>query len=677
MAEETGIVLKLIDKVSPGLATISNSNQAFNKTLQETEQRCLAYTKRIQDLVKDAAALKTAIKESTDEVNEAQKAYKKYGDEVSKNALNAAIEKQISLKTQLKDTEYAIRNTQRAFHSYTEDIRKANNMSTGDSGILGALAKAGITKMLGDTAAQAANVLVGSMFGSQVAGYFSSTLSGATAGAALGSILPGIGTLVGTAVGGAIGLINGAIQNYQSQDEAFKAYVQEAHNTVTGELLSILSSGTTIAAQREMDLISFMTLLGGRERASAFLEDIREFAEKTPFEYDTLTSLSKTLTTFGYAVEDIIPTLTKIGDAGAALGLSPADISSVATYIGRMKSSDKATLQYLNPLNERGFAVFQWIAEATGMSIEEVYDQLSRGNISGISTANLILRKFEELYGGSMQIQAETYSGLTSTLEDAQAELENAMGAGYIEKRKEGLQAEIDFLSGENGAAMQEAYSAIGAWKAELENQREQYIRDAIAEAMQSEEYITAKETGDAAKMGEIIMAAKVKGINRYNASDGAKLAIQSEISLAEAIRDDTATDDAYWNAGYKKGQMFSKGRAAGMLERMKEDIGMAFNSDATYYLGNSLYDLYGNLLSTGGSYAFGLDRVPRDGFYYLHEGERVQTASEARNGRAGLTGGITITVTGNSFSGPYGPEEVAEEIARKLVHALELVVPS
>ena len=677
MAEETGIVLKLIDKVSPGLSTISNSNDAFNKTLQETEQRCVAYNKRIQTLVKDAASLKTAIRESTAEVNEAQKAYKKYGDEVSKNSLNDAIEKQINLKAQLKDTEYAIRNTQKAFHGYTEDIRKTNNSGIGgDAGMLGALAKAGITKMLGDTAAQAANTIVGSMFGSQTGTFFSSALSGATAGAALGSIIPGVGTIVGTAVGGAVGLVNGAIQIYQNKDDAFKSYVQEAYNTVTGEQDSSLSSGSSVAAKRETDMISFSTLLGGNEEASAFLGDIRKFAETTPFEYDALTSLSKTLKTFGYEVEEIIPSLTKVGDAGAALGLSATDISAVATYIGRMKSSDKATLEYLNPLNERGFAVFQWIADATQLSIEEVYEQISKGNISGVSTANLILRQFESLYGNSMQIQAQSFAGLTSTLEDAQTEMDNAYGVGYNDKRKEGLQAEINYLSGESGIAMQEAYSAIGAWKADLENQKEQYIRDALTEAMESDEYIAAKEAGNAAEMGRIIMAAKVKGMNEYNASEGAQLALESERALANAIRADTASDDDYWDAGYQKGQMFSKGRAAGMLENLTEDAGFKFNSDASYFLNGNLYDLYGGLLASGGGYAYGLERVPRNGFFYLHEDERVQTASEVRSDRGGGSVAPNITITGNSFGSDYGPEDVARELAEQIVKAFMLVAP-
>ena len=87
---------------------------------------------------------------------------------------------------------------------------------------------------------------------------------------------------------------------------------------------------------------------------------------------------------------------------------------------------------------------------------------------------------------------------------------------------------------------MEEANRAIGAWKAELENQKEQYIRDAMDAMMASDEYQTAKAEGDAAEMGRLIMEAKVQGMNEYNASDGAQLALEPKWlwwSQSEMIR--------------------------------------------------------------------------------------------------------------------------------------------
>lgn len=88
-----------------------------------------------------------------------------------------------------------------------------------------------------------------------------------------------------------------------------------------------------------------------------------------------------------------------------------------------------------------------------------------------------------------MEAQSKTFSGITSTIEGLQQELDNAMGEGYNQTRMQGLEAQKAWLAGDSGQEMQEAYTAIGAWKASLENAKEQYIRDAMNDAMGSEEY--------------------------------------------------------------------------------------------------------------------------------------------------------------------------------------------
>ena len=89
---------------------------------------------------------------------------------------------------------------------------------------------------------------------------------------------------------------------------------------------------------------------------------------------------------------------------------------------------------------------------------------------------------------------------------------------------------------------------------------------------METKEYQQAQAEGDAAEMGRLIMQAKVQGMNEYNASKGAQLALESELALAAAIRDDARSDQAYWDAGYRKSQEYSKGLAAGMASALVGD---------------------------------------------------------------------------------------------------------
>ena len=183
-------------------------------------------------------------------------------------------------------------------------------------------------------------------------------------------------------------------------------------------------------------------------------------------------------------------------------------------------------------------------------------------------------------------------------------------------------------------------------------------------------DYQLAQSKGDAAEMGRILAETKVFAQGEYIASDGAQLMIQYERDLAEAIRDDAASNDAYWDAGYRKGQEYSKGWAAarrdnvtvsGMLDTWVDEGG---NVHTTKPRTDGWYDDGGNFHPN----AFGLDRVPYDNYpALLHQGERVLTAREAREADSKPGRSISITITGNQFGAGVSAEEIAQRLADQI----------
>jgi hypothetical protein len=302
-----------------------------------------------------------------------------------------------------------------------------------------------------------------------------------------------------------------------------------------------------------------------------------------------------------------------------------------------------------------------------------------------------------------MEKQSRTYSGLLSTLEDAQAEIDNAMGEGYNETRKTGMQVQIEWLSGDSGKAMRDAYSKIGQWQASLENLKEQFERDALESVMSGtislsfdtseqkaaleklatdyksalEDYEAAIRAGDTksaeqagAAMGAALAEAQAIAVNEYNASEGARLQLETQKTLADSIKKDTELQSRYWDAGYEMGLQFSKGMniAFGNIVR-----GLPPNSEGL----SPNYDSWQQSVQngTGRAHAYGLSFVPYDNYpALLHEGERVLTASQARSYDSGKP---SIVVSGNSFVAQTqgSPEEVARELAERLLEAIELVV--
>lgn len=641
MADSISIVMKMNDDISGKLKSIASMSKGVSKEFETLQNRADALGKRYADFNQQAAKTAAEALNVKRSMDEAAKAFKETGDEADRVRFQQLREEYQALTDSAKTYSDEAKKTQKAMRETYDQVRKLDDGSSGNgssrgmtgSSLLGTLGKAGLLNMAGDAASQWANTFVSSTAGSAVGSLFSGALSGVASGAAIGSIVPGIGTAAGAVIGGGLGLLTSGSQVFEQRDDAFKSYVQEAYDSVTQEQTDALSAGSTIAGSREQTLMAFSQKLGGDQAATAYLDQVKAMAKSTNYTYDQITGYSKLLLN-SYGTDETLDVLMRLSDATAGLNLNSSDNELWIAGLSRMRTTGKVTQEYLNYFSERGLDVYQALANATGADKSQIADLVSDGKISGGTAAQAILDYIDQTFGGLSEKLASTYDAMVDNLGDYEAELDAAMGEGYNEGRKSGLQAQMDWLSGESGEAVEEANRAIGAWKAELENQKEQYIRDAVDAMMASDEYQSAKAAGDAAEMGRLIMQAKVRGMSEYNDSDGAQELLAMEKALVDGIRDDTSLNQDYWDAGYEKGQWYNKGLLSAIggnyveYESLPGDI--SYNAD------------------TGNSNAYGLKYVPYDGYpAMLHQGERVLTAEEARRQSRSGAGGLSVTITG------------------------------
>lgn len=681
---DASVAFSVTDNLSQSIVGMKNSVNSFKQDVTGLQQQ-------LDKLDSTRFQLKNFdLKNARQELDRTKKALQELGDtatEADREAARADFERANqnyeNVHRQLNLVSKQARQTERDLLDATDAISKADNRAGSSvGGVLSALGKAGLMDMAGDVALDFGNLVVGSTFGSEVGGVVSSGISGALSGAAMGSLLGPVGTAVGAAIGGGLGLLQGGSQAAQGRDDAFKQYYSDLYDTQQAAAEESLSAGGDTASQRELDAIAFNRLLG-QGVGDQYLEDLRTLAADTPMEYGDLTSMSRALATgFGDAPDRMLELMTAIGDAGSAVGVTASDMEIMAQAMSRMNSSGKATLEYLNIFQDRGVDVIGMLADAMGKTQGEIYDMISGGDINGQEAVNIIQAGMESMYGGAMETMAQTFDGLTSTLEDAMTEIDNAMGEGYNERAKEGLQADIDAYGGALGDALAQANEIIGEGKAIAENLDRQYSREALSAltlgtsttvygedqanrlAEMHDQYTSlVDQYQNATEEDKAVIASQIEALKEeaqamadsaYDASEMSQELHDVNLDLITAIRENTAAlGSAAWGKDYEVEQEKTKGTGSTLLDTVSSAI-----SKANSFVGQN---------------AWGLDRVPYDNYLtYLHEGERVLTASRARAmDQGGSAPNVSVTVSGNTFGAGMDETAVAEAIADTAVRKI------
>ena len=712
----------------PDVSIALSAKDNFSTTLKKIAQETRTGVNSIEDLQKSLtklnntrAQLRLDLTKAKSELKEAEKRFRATGEAADELALK---DKQLqfdNLTSQLK----AVSSSAKAAESDMTRLAGTNSKianrqsASGTGSMMGtlgsALATAGFGNMLSGSVSGAAGAFFSSYYGSTegaaVESFLGSAISGASMGASAGMMVGGPAAAgIGAAVGGLIGAVSGGIeaatQKFESRDEAFKSYVQDQYNAVQERQAADLESGSALAGQRETDLVSFTTLFGSKDTAQQYLSQLKTMANTTPFLYSDLTAMSKTLKTYGYAANEMIPALTSIGDAGAALGMTAADMTNVSTALGRMRSSNKTTLEDLNILQDRGIDAIGALANAKGVSKGGAYEMISDGDIAGTEAVQIIQSYMEQMYSGAMEQQSKTFEGLSSTLEGWNQELQNAMGEGYNEGKKIGMSDQIDWLEGEAGQKMQEVYSEMGTLQSDLENMQQQMYQDIVngmfsgdvAAGMDEQiaaqveqmhtRYMEAMATIDSdgssdqekiaarAELGALMGEAQAMAESEYYNSEAVSILTDANITMASNIQ--SSAGSAYQNAGYSLGQQLTKGISSVISSYVPPSIRVPVVYSSTSTDSNSggggVYS--SDPLNPWKPTAIGENRVPRDNtLYLLHEGERVLTAREARAQDQGGAGGVNIYMGGNyTVRQDSDIPAIAEAVAAYILRARRIV---
>ena len=241
------------------------------------------------------------------------------------------------------------------------------------------------------------------------------------------------GTKLGKQLGGQIGRSLDLASVRTQLDSGGKALqdfggkLADVGGTLTSNVTVPLAAATagvgafalSTASAAETTEISFTTMLGSEEKALAMMDELADFAAHTPFELSGLQDATRQLLAYGFEAEEVVPMLTAVGDATAALGTGQQGIESVTRALGQMQTRGKASAEEMLQLTEAGIPAWEYLAAAIGTDTAGAMDAVSRGAVDADTAIKALTEGMERDFGGMMEQQSQTVAGIMSNIADS------------------------------------------------------------------------------------------------------------------------------------------------------------------------------------------------------------------------------------------------------------------
>jgi len=176
--------------------------------------------------------------------------------------------------------------------------------------------------------------------------------------------------------------------------------------------------GIQFNSMKEQAEVAFTTLLGSGDAARAMLADLQKFAASTPFELPGLIDNARQLLGVGVAADQVIPTLTALGNTAGALGINQDAFNRILLATTQAMGKGKLQGEELMQMVENGIPVWQLLSKALGKPVEELQKLSSDGKLLSNEVLPLLFDQMQKDYGGAMAAQSKTLVGTWSSLKD-------------------------------------------------------------------------------------------------------------------------------------------------------------------------------------------------------------------------------------------------------------------
>lgn len=210
------------------------------------------------------------------------------------------------------------------------------------------------------------------------------------------------------------------------------------------------------AGEFEQNRVAFDVMLGSADKARALMTEISDFAKSTPFELPEVIAGSKQLLAFGFAQEQIIPTMRKLGDIAAGVGVP---VGQLAYVFGQVRVAGKLMGGDLMQFTNAGVPMIEGLSKVLKVSQGDVKKMVEEGKVGFKEVEQVInnMTKEGSQFGGMMEKQSGTFDGVVSNIKDGFGQmLRSAVGVsnagdivkgGLFDRIKAGAQSVLPMVA--------------------------------------------------------------------------------------------------------------------------------------------------------------------------------------------------------------------------------------
>lgn len=196
---------------------------------------------------------------------------------------------------------------------------------------------------------------------------------------------------------------------------------------IANQFKNLVKGSLQAAGAMEQVNIALTTMLGSGDKAKKLQKDLIDFAKKTPFEIEGIFSSTKQLLAYGVAQEDIIDTMSTLGNIAAGVGV---DMNRLALAFGQVKTTGRLMGQDLNQFTQAGVPLLAALANVLGKTEAEVLKLKESGQISfeAVKAALESLTSQGGRFYNLMENQSKTFLGTVSNMADSFYQVRVALG---------------------------------------------------------------------------------------------------------------------------------------------------------------------------------------------------------------------------------------------------------